>query len=143
MNYSLYRAFKLVPLSLLLLLAAPLTKAQTLPPYAGTQCIHFATHPEAQWHYFMGTAPDSLDNDRDGWACEHLTSNIRQDGNRIFTNQANRGTERFTLEVWRVNATDIYLRIKSSAGMDFTTRSFPSDRDARDHMRTYYQNLLR
>lgn len=142
MSSYLSRAFKLVPLSLVLVLAAP-AKAQDLPPYAGTQCSHFATQPEAQWHYYMGTAPASLDDDRDGYACEHLTTRIRQDGSRIFSNQANRGNERFTLEVWRVNATDVYLRVKSSAGMDFTTRSFPSDRDARDHMRTYYQNLLR
>lgn len=140
---SYHRAAKLIPLSLLMFLAAPLAKAQTLPPYAGTQCIHFATQPEAQWHYYMGTAPASVDEDRDGTACPALTRSIRQDGSRIFSNQANRGSERFTLEVWRVNATDVYLRIKSSSGIDFTTRSFPSDREARAHMRTYYQNLLR
>lgn len=143
MNYSRIGTFKLLPLSLLLVLATPIAKAQSLPPYAGTQCNHFSTHPEAQWHYHMGTAPTSLDNDRDGLACEHLTSNIRQDGSRIFSNQANRGSERYTLEVWRVSARDVYLRIKSSSGMDFTTRSFPSDPNAREHMRTYYQNLLR
>lgn len=142
MSSCLSRAFKLVPLSLVLVLTAP-AKAQNLPSYAGTQCSHFATQQEAQWHYYRGTAPASVDNDRDGEACEQLTTWIREDGSRIFSNQANRGTERFTLEVWRVNATDVYLRIKSSSGMDFTTRSFPSDRDARDQMRTYYQNLLR
>lgn len=129
-------------LGLSMLLVAPAAKAQTLPPYAGTQCVHFATQPEAQWHYYMGTAPATVDADRDGVACPALTQRVRQEGSRIFSNQANRGTERFTLEVWRVSATDIYLRIKSSSGMDFTTRSFPSDREARDHMRTYYQNLL-
>lgn len=138
-----HRAAKLLPLSLLMLLAAPLAQAQTLPPHAGTQCIHFATQPEAQWHYYMGTAPATVDEDRDGMACPALTRRIRQDGSRIFSNQANRGSERFTLEVWRVNATDVYLRVKSSSGMDFTTRSFPSDREARTHMRVYYQNLLR
>ena len=143
MTHCLYRAFQFAPLSLLLLLAAPPAKAQNLPPYAGTQCINFATHPEAQWHYYMGTAPSSVDSNSDCRACEQLTSIIRQDGNRIFSNQANRGRERFTLEVWRVSATDVYLRLKSSSGMDFTTRSFPSDREARNHMRTYYQNLLR
>jgi hypothetical protein len=136
------RALGCIPLSLLILLAAP-AKAQNLPPYAGTQCSHFATQQEAQWHYYMGTAPASLDDDRNGYACEYLTTVIREDGSRIFSNQANRGNERFTLEVWRVNATDVYLRIKSSSGMDFTTRRFPSDREAREHMRTYYQNLLR
>jgi hypothetical protein len=136
------RALSVLPLSVLLVLAAP-AKAQTLPPYAGTQCSHFETQPEAQWHYHMGTAPASVDDDRDGYACELLTTTIREDGSRIFSNQANRGTERFTLEVWRVNATDVYLRVKSSSGVDFTTRRFPSDREAREHMRTYYQNLLR
>ncbi|QQE65752.1 hypothetical protein GFS31_24410 [Leptolyngbya sp. BL0902] len=129
-------------LNLIMLLAAPLAKAQTLPPYAGTQCFHFATQPEAQWHYYMGTAPATVDADRDGIACPALTQGIRQEGSRIFSNQANRRTERFTLEVWRVSTTDVYLRIKSSSGLDFTTRSFPSDREAREHMRTYYQNLL-
>lgn len=143
MSFCLHRALKLAPLSLLVVLAAPLAKAQTLPPYAGTQCIHFATQQEAQWHYYMGTAPASVDEDQDGLACHRLTRNIRTDGSRIFSNQANRGRERFTLEVWRVSSTDLYLRIKSSAGMDFTTRSFQSDREARNHMRIYYQNLLR
>jgi hypothetical protein len=90
----------------------------------------------------MGTAPDSLDPDRDGYACEYLTTRIRQAGNRIFSNQANRERVVYSLEVWRVSPTDLYLRIKDNQGLDFTTRSFPSDREAREHMRTYYQNLL-
>ena len=47
---------ELLPLSLPLALAAP-ANAQNLPPYAGTRCHHFATQQEAQWHYYMGTAP--------------------------------------------------------------------------------------
>lgn len=136
------QSLKLSPLCLLLL-SENTVNAQNLPPYAGTTCSAFATHPEAQWHYAMGTAPASVDEDRDGLACEHLTTRIRQDGNRIFTNQALRVNVRYTLEVWRVNATDVYLRIKSSEGMDFTTRSFPSDPAAREHMNTYYRDLLR
>ncbi|PZO45839.1 MAG: hypothetical protein DCF17_00380 [Shackletoniella antarctica] len=136
------RALKLSPLCLILL-GGTAVNAQNLPPYAGTTCSAFATQPEAQWHYYMGTAPASLDDDRDGLACEYLTSVIRSDGSRIFNNQANRGNVRYTLEVWRVNATDVYLRIKSSEGMDFTTRSFPSDPAAREHMNTYYRSLLR
>jgi len=138
----MFRAFKLSPLSLLLL-GLSVANAQELPAYAGTRCTDFATHPEAQWHYVMGTAPASLDPERNGLACEHLTHTIRQAGNRIFTNQANRGTEVYRLEIWRVSATDVYLRIKSSRGLDFTTRSFPSDPAAREHMNTYYRNLLR
>jgi len=42
-----------------------------------------------------------------------------------------------------VAPTNLYLRIRISHGLDFTTRSFPSDREAREHMRIYYQNLLR
>ena len=56
MPFCLSRALGLLPLSLLLILATP-AKAQTLPPYAGTRCSHFATQQEAQWHYYMGTAP--------------------------------------------------------------------------------------
>ncbi len=48
----------------------------------------------------------------------------------------------YSLEVWRVSPTNLYLRIKDNHGLDCTTRSFPSDREAREHMRTYYQNLL-
>lgn len=135
------QALKLSPLCLLLVGGA-IANAQNLPPYAGTYCTDFATYPEAQWHYSLGTAPASVDENRDGRACEYLTSAIRQDGNRIFSNQATRGSEVFRLEVWRVNARDVYLRIKSNRGVDFTTRSFPSDSAARAHMRTYYQNLL-
>ena len=141
MKNLLLQAINLSPLCLLLL-SGSTANAQNLPPYAGTTCAHFATQPEAQWHYYVGTAPASLDDDRDGIACEHLTNAVRQAGNRIFNNQANRGNVRYTLEVWRVNATDVYLRIKSSQGMDFTTRSFPSDPAAREHMNTYYRNLL-
>lgn len=142
MKELLVRALSLSPLCFLLL-SGTTVNAQNLPPYAGTTCSAFATQPEAQWHYYMGTAPSSVDDDRDGLACEHLTSTIRTDGNRIFNNQANRGNVRYTMEVWRVNARDVYLRIKSSDGMDFTTRSFPSDPAAREHMNTYYRNLLR
>lgn len=141
MNNLFLKALKPSPLCFLLL-GITTVSAQSLPPYAGTTCSAFATQPEAQWHYAMGTAPASLDADRDGWACEHLTSTIRSDGSRIFNNQANRGNVRYTMEVWRVNARDVYLRIKSSNGMDFTTRSFPSDPAAREHMNTYYRNLL-
>ncbi|MBD1914270.1 MULTISPECIES: hypothetical protein [Cyanophyceae] len=142
MKNLVLQALKFSPL-FFLLLGGTTVSAQSLPPYAGTTCSAFATHPEAQWHYAMGTAPSSVDDDRDGLACEHLTSAIRSDGSRIFNNQANRGNVRYTMEVWRVNATDVYLRIKSSQGMDFTTRSFPSDPAAREHMNTYYRNLLR
>jgi hypothetical protein len=140
-HHSVLRALKFSPLGLLLL-SLSVANAQELPPYAGTRCADFATHPEAQWHYYMGTAPASLDPDRNGLACEYLTSIVREAGNRIFTNQANRGTEVYRLEVWRVSATDVYLRIRSNRGLDFTTRSFPSDPAAREHMRIYYQNLL-
>ena len=142
MPSCLSRAVKWLPLGLLLALAAP-AKAQNLPPYAGTRCHHFATQQEAQWHYYMGTAPATVDDDRDDYACEYLTTRVREDGYRIFSNQANRDSIVYTLEVWRVSPTDLYLRIKSNHGLDFTTRSFPSDREAREHMRTYYQNLLR
>ena len=141
MKQLFLNAIKLSPLYLILLSGSTVS-AQGLPPYAGTTCAHFATQPEAQWHYYMGTAPATVDDDGDGAACEYLTRTIRTDGSRIFNNQATRGNVRYTLEVWRVNARDVYLRIKSNQGMDFTTRSFPSDPEAREHMRTYYQNLL-
>ncbi|HEY9880953.1 MAG TPA: excalibur calcium-binding domain-containing protein [Leptolyngbyaceae cyanobacterium] len=135
------QALKLVPLGLVLGGVA-VANAQSLPPYAGSQCVNFSTQQEAQWHYTVGTAPDSLDDDGDGVACEYLTTYIRQDGNRIYTNQANRGSHVYRLEVWRVNNNDVYLHIKSTNGLDFTTRSFPSDPAARQHMNTYYKNLL-
>lgn len=141
MKQLFLNVIKLSPLYLILLSGSTVS-AQDLPPYAGTTCAYFATQPEAQWHYYMGTAPSSIDDDSDGEACEYLTSTIRTDGNRIFNNQATRGNVRYTLEVWRVNTRDVYLRIKSNQGMDFTTRSFSSDPAAREHMRTYYQNLL-
>lgn len=59
------KAIKLSPLYLLLL-AGTTVNAQSLPPYAGTTCSAFATQPEAQWHYYMGTAPSSVDDDSDG-----------------------------------------------------------------------------
>jgi hypothetical protein len=138
------RIFNLIKLSPLWLLCigGTLAQAQNLPPFAGTRCSHFATQQEAQWHYNFGTAPASLDDNRNGWACEHLTTRIRQDGNRIFNNQVIRPGEVYTLEIWRVHTTDHYLRIKSRGGLDFTTRSFSSGTAAREHMETYYRSLL-
>jgi hypothetical protein len=110
-------------------------------PMAGLVCDDFATQGEAQYHFLGGTAPASLDGDNDGVACEALTDEPRGDGGRIFTNQSNRGDIVVKTEVWRVSATDYYLNV-GTGGYSFTTRSFPSDNAARDHMDTYYGELL-
>lgn len=111
-------------------------------PMAGLVCDDFATQGEAQYHFLSGTAPKSLDGDNDGDACEALTDEPRLGGSRNFTNQSTRGNIVIDTEVWRVSATDYYLRV-GTGGYSFTTRSFPSNDAARDHMNTYYGALVK
>ncbi|MBW4486023.1 MAG: excalibur calcium-binding domain-containing protein [Tildeniella torsiva UHER 1998/13D] len=110
-------------------------------PMAGLVCDDFATQGESQYHFLSGTAPKSLDGDNDGVACEVLTDEPREDGNRIFSNQSTRGDGVIDTEVWRVSATDYYLNV-GTGGYSFTTRSFPSGDAARDHIDIYYGDLV-
>ncbi|MBW4662080.1 MAG: hypothetical protein KME15_25770 [Drouetiella hepatica Uher 2000/2452] len=106
-------------------------------PIAGDTCYDFATRWEAQWHYVRSTAPVGLDGDRDGEACEGLTDEIREDGQKIGTNTF---TNRWGYELWRGDfESGYYLRIFFNQDIPiFSTRGFVTGAEAIDHANCYY-----
>lgn len=113
------------------------TSTTSTPVYAGTTCSDFASWPEAQFHFHNGSAPPSLDGEGDGLACEYLSNRPREDGNVVRRISA----AGMDVEIYRGITDDYYIRFERVNIEDvelplFTTRSFASEGDARDH---YYQ----
>ncbi|WP_397193145.1 excalibur calcium-binding domain-containing protein [Nodosilinea sp. FACHB-141] len=107
-------------------------------PMAGQVCDDFASWGEAQYHLKEGSAPSSLDDDSDGIACESLRRQARSDGRSVFSNRNTRGD---SIEIIRASETEHYLKVNSGGDL-FTTRTFPTQDNARDHMVDYYADLI-
>lgn len=107
-------------------------------PMAGQVCDDFASWGEAQYQLKAGSAPTSLDDDDDGTACESLRRQARSDGRSVFSNRNTRGE---SIEIIRASETEHYLKVNNGGDL-FTTRTFPTQANARDHMVDYYDDLI-
>lgn len=112
--------------------------AAAAAPMAGQVCDDFASWGEAQYHFKAGSAPSSLDGDGNGIACESLRRQVRSDGRSVFSNRNTRGD---SIQIIRASETEHYLKVNSGGDL-FTTRTFPTQADARDHMVDYYKDLI-
>ncbi|RMH12220.1 MAG: hypothetical protein D6698_15475 [Gammaproteobacteria bacterium] len=111
-------------------------------PMAGTVCLDFATQGEAQYHYWLGSAPSSLGSDPNSIVCRELSyiSN-RTDGSRVDSYRSTRyqGVDIELFDAGRRNIDgDFYLRVTAPSLGIFTTRSFADKPAAYEHMRLYY-----
>ncbi|MEA5449434.1 excalibur calcium-binding domain-containing protein [Leptolyngbya sp. CCNP1308] len=119
---------------------AEIASVEEAAPITGQVCADFASWGEAQHHFEAGTAPSRLDGDNDGIACEELKRVIRSGGNSIFTNRNSQGD---SIQIMRESGTgtEHYLQV-TLGGIAFTSKSFPTQEAARDHMYAYYGDLI-
>lgn len=124
-----------------LLVAALLAASLPLPVFAQSSassfiCEDFTSQTESQRFYEHNRA-SQLDADSNGYACEHMGYYIRTDGERKYRGSV---SIRWDYELWEAED-GIYAKAWSQDYPNetlFTTRSFPSQSDARAYLDAWF-----